>query len=189
MVLVGRRLLQLRCGLLPLRVRLRLFPVQYQLLAQPVLRRIRQLLSVARLLLRRLRHLRRWLWQLLWIGFLVLQLGRLRSWQLWRRLRSCQLRRPVWFGLWAGLRTELWLLRRLRGHRLERFRRGSADREAPTKSHGGISAAPGRTSARLSWLRRRRPAARDRRALRQPEPMSTRAPDATRAIVRATEPS
>ncbi len=48
MVLVGWRLLQLRCGLLPLRVRLRLFPVQYQLLAQPVLRRIRQLLLCPR---------------------------------------------------------------------------------------------------------------------------------------------
>jgi hypothetical protein len=98
MVLVGRRVLQLRCRLRSLCVRLRLFPVQHQLLAQPVLRRLRQLLSLARLLLWRLRHLRRWLRQLLRIVFrnlLVLQLGVLWSRQLWRRLRSRQLRRAV----------------------------------------------------------------------------------------------
>ena len=85
MVLVGWRLLQLRCGLLPLRVRLRLF-VQYQLLAQPVLHELRQLLLalvhelLARILLRRLQQLWRWLWQFLRIvlrDLLWLQLGML----------------------------------------------------------------------------------------------------------------
>jgi hypothetical protein len=86
MVLVGRRLLQLRRGLLALRVRLRLFPVQYQLLAQPVLHELRQLLLalvhelLARILLRRLQQLWRWLWQFLRIvlrDLLWLQLGML----------------------------------------------------------------------------------------------------------------
>ena len=86
MVLVGRRLLQLRRGLLALRVRLRLFPVQLLLLAQLVLHQLRQLLRalvhelLARILLRRLQQLWRWLWQFLRIvlrDLLWLQLGML----------------------------------------------------------------------------------------------------------------
>jgi hypothetical protein len=123
MVLVGRRLLQLRRGLLALRVRLRLFPVQYQLLAQPVLHELRQLLLalvhelLARILLRRLQQLWRWLWQFLRIvlrDLLWLQLGMLWYRGLQRWLRSRQLRRLLWFGLYPGLRSQLRLLEWLR---------------------------------------------------------------------------
>ncbi len=84
MVLVGWRVLQLRRGLRPVfvRLRLRLLPVQLVLLAQLVLRRLRQLLAglLARLVLRRLRHVRRRLWQRVWfVRNLVLQLGMLRD--------------------------------------------------------------------------------------------------------------
>ncbi len=141
MVLVGSRLLQLRCRLRTLRVQLRLLPVQHQLLAQLVLHELRQLLLalvhelLAGILLRRLQHLWRWLWQFLRIvlrDLLWLQLGMLWYRGLQRWLRSRRLRRLLRFGLYPGLRSQLRLFEWLRDfERVRSLDSGSRRQAAP----------------------------------------------------------
>ncbi len=131
MVLVGWWVsgrVQLRRRLLPI---LRLGFLQHQLLAEFVLRRIRQLFLVALVVLLGRKLL---LWQLvLWrrlriLLWVVLRrfFGMLRWWRLWAvGLRNVWLRRTVRFGLRTRLWPELWLHWRLRlvCRRLGRLRR------------------------------------------------------------------
>jgi hypothetical protein len=152
MVLVGRRVfrrVQLRRRLRPLRLGF----LQHQLLAKLVLRRVRQLLVVARVFLRQPLLWQFVLWQLvLWqlvLRLLLLSFGgmlwvwrlrRLWNFGLWnfqlRRLWNLELWRSVRLRLWTCLRARL-LHGRLRYRRL----RNVASRTWRVRN-GGTSHAP-----------------------------------------------
>ena len=142
MVLVGRRIFR------RLQLRRRLFAVlghlQHELLAEFVLRRVRQLLVVALVFLRKPLLWKFVLWQLV-LRFLLLPVDRmLRRWRL-RRLWNFRLRNfRLWRCVWLGLRTRVWarlLHGRLR-HLASRARRLRYDR--PNHAPGSKAAADAR---------------------------------------------